>query len=77
MNVTGGKAPGNDDVARAAQTQPVSVDRVDVLPSEVISPHLDVAELREVGREEGTNGPAADDAHPHAEYDFSRALTRA
>ena len=65
-----------DDVARTAQTQAVEVDRVHVLAREVIGPHLDIAELREVGREEGSDGSAADDAHPHGEYDFSRALTR-
>ena len=51
------------------------VDRRDVLPVEIERPDLDVVELREVRREQGTDRSAADDRHPHR-YDASRPLTR-
>src|SRR5206468_7054556 len=63
------------DVPRAAQPEPVAVDRVDVVARQVVRPYLHVVELREVRREQRPDRPAADDADPHAEYAASRALT--
>src|SRR5206468_2619505 len=48
------------------QLQSFLVDRLDMRFVKVICPHLDVLEIREAGREERADGPAADDADPHA-----------
>jgi hypothetical protein len=63
-----------DDVARAAQAQPVAVNRVDVVLREVVRPHLEVLERRQIRREERPDRAAAHDADPH-EYEVSRAFT--
>ena len=55
-----------DDVAGAGEPEAVRVDRVDVLPREVVGPDLDVVELRQVRREQRADRAAADDADPHA-----------
>ena len=46
--------------------RPALVDRVDVRLGEVVRPHLDVLERREVRGKERPHGPTTDDAHPHA-----------
>src|SRR5262249_62038431 len=69
-----GRARAADDLSGAAQTETVSVDRVDVLPREVVRPNLRVVELSEVRREERPHSTRADHADSH-EYDASRALT--
>src|SRR5207247_7378084 len=51
-------------LARSRESQPVRVDRLDVLPREVVGPDLDVVELREVGGEERADRAAADDTNP-------------
>ena len=54
---------------RASREDPAAaagVDRVDMLLSEVVGPHLDVVEPREVRREQRPDGPAADYAELHA-----------
>src|SRR5581483_1364042 len=57
----GGRARPPEDLPGTRQPQTVAVGRVDVLAREVVRPHLDVAERREVRREQRTYGAAADD----------------
>ena len=61
-------------LTRTAEAKPIAVDRIDVLPEEVVGPDLDVLELSEVRGEERADRAAADHAHPH-EYDASLAAT--
>ena len=53
------------DLPRARQPQPVAVDRVDVLLREVVRPHLDVVQRRQVRREQRADGAAPDDRYDH------------
>jgi hypothetical protein len=68
-----GRAQPPDDVARAREPQPVSVDR-STCAVEVVGPHLDVVELREVRREQRPDRAAADDRRP-SRVDVLRAFT--
>ena len=72
----GGRADTPDHVPRPGQAKPVGVDRVDVRPVEVVRPHLDVREQREIGREQRPHRATTDDADPHR-YEASLARTSA
>src|SRR5205807_8205847 len=65
-----------DHLAGAGEPESLRVDRGDVVAREVVGPHFDIVEPREVGREERADGAAADDADPHA-YVASRPRTSA
>ncbi len=54
-----------DHLPGAREPEPARVDRVHVVLRQVVRPHLDVVEQREIRREERPDGPAADDADPH------------
>ena len=66
-----------DDLARPGEPEPVRVDRVDVRAVEVVRPHLDVVELREVRREQRADGAAPDDADPHSTASVGQAADAA
>ena len=61
----GGRLQPAQHIACAAEPKARTVDRLDVLPEEIVRPDLDVFELGEVGGEERADRPAAHDAHPH------------
>ena len=51
--------------ARPVSRSPRGVDRRDVVGDDVVGPHLDVLERRQMRGEEASNGAAADDADAH------------
>ena len=55
-----------DDLTRTGETQALRVDRVHMVPCQVVGPDLDVLELREVRGEQRSDRATAHDAHPHA-----------
>ena len=63
-----------DQIADTREPEPMLVDRVDVVSSEVVCPDLDVVELRQMRREEASYRATTDYADAHAS---SFALTSA